>query len=137
MNLVKTSFSPGMRIDRVLLASPISLKYLWLQLFYRECLNQPSLLMPDLLSVLKDENQIGFLEGLFVDEIRSQLEDTLLREEKILRKRVLREINLLIPYLYTEFKRFNLYQRGILPFQSLSVFDDKTFELSRIDPRDL
>lgn len=137
MNLVKTSLYSGEKVDRVLLASPISLEFLWLQLFYKECLNKPHLLMTDLLSVLKDENQIGFLEGLLVDDIRSLLEDTPLREEKILRRRVLREVNLLIPYLYSEFKRFNLYRQGVLPFQSLCVFDAKTFELSRIDPNDL
>jgi hypothetical protein len=93
--------------------------------------------MPDLLGVLKIEENLPFLESLFIDEIKSHLEDTVLREERVLRRRVLKELNLLIPYLYQEFKRFDLYEQGVLSFQSLSVFDDKTFELSRINPYDL
>lgn len=137
MNLVKTWMYSPRQADRILLASPLSLDYLWLQLFYAECLNQPQMLMTDLLGVLKIENNISFLESLFIDEIKSHLEDTVLREERVLRRRVLKEINLLIPYLYKEFKRFDLYERGVLSFQSLSVFDEKTFELSRINPCDI
>lgn len=137
MNLVKTWLYNPRQADRILLASPLSLDYLWLQLFYTECLNQPHRLMPDLLGVLKIEDNLPFLESLFIDEIKSHLEDTVLREERVLRRRVLKELNLLIPYLYQEFKRFDLYEQGVLSFQSLSVFDDKTFELSRINPYDL